>query len=50
MDAKEIIAALAENNLDLARSKVAQTLSEKAAESLQARKVEIASTYFDDRK
>jgi hypothetical protein len=50
MDPKDIVAALAENNLDLARERVTQALSERAVEALKVRKVEIANNYFAPRK
>lgn len=46
MDSKEIIEALASGDNDLARTKVNQTLNEKAVEAMKARKTEIGSTYF----
>lgn len=50
MDAKDIVSALAENNLDLARDRVSHILSEKAVEALKVRKAEIAASYFSPRK
>lgn len=46
MDTAEIIDALAENNLDLARSKINTALNEKAVEAMKARKVELGASYF----
>lgn len=50
METKEIIDALAENDLDGARSKVSQALSEKAVEAMKARKVELGANYFSPKE
>lgn len=39
--------ALLERNLDSMRENIALSLSQKAAEALEEKKVQIASTYFD---
>jgi hypothetical protein len=46
MDTREIIDALATNDLDLARTKINQSLNERAVEAMKARKIEIGTSYF----
>jgi hypothetical protein len=42
----DIVQSIAQNDLDTAKTAVLRSLSEKAAEALQARKQEVASQYF----